>query len=82
MLDNYMNNFEYIASSVLFIIFITMLIILTTILITSLVILAIGCLVRSQKIKSKFLIAVPGLLIGIIFILSLPIIFVHFKNFI
>lgn len=82
MLDNYINNFENIVSSTLFIAFKVTLIILVTLLILSLILLAIGCLIKSQKIKSKFLIAVPSLLIGIIFFLSIPPIFVHFKNMI
>ena len=82
MLDSYMNNFENIVSSTLFIVFKITLIVLVSLLILSLVLLAIGCLIKSQKLKSKFLIAVPSLLIGIIFFLSIPPIFVHFKNII
>ena len=82
MLDSYMNNFENIVSSTLFIVFKITLIVLVSLLILSLILLAIGCLIKSQKLKSKFLIAVPSLLIGIIFFLSIPPIFVHFKNII
>ena len=82
MLDTYMNNFENIVSSTLFIVFKITLIVLVSLLILSLVLLAIGCLIKSQKLKSKFLIAVPSLLIVIIFFLSIPPIFVHFKNMI
>lgn len=82
MIDIYINNFENIASSVLFFVFISILIILTLLLIISLILLAIGCVIKSQKLKSKFLIAVPSLLFGIIFLLSVPSIFVHFKNLI
>ena len=82
MLDNYMNNFENIVSSTLFIVFKITLIVLVSLLILSLVLLAIGCLIKSQKLKSKFLIAVPSLLIVIIFFLLIPPIFVHFKNMI
>ena len=67
MLDSYMNNFENIVSSTLFIVFKITLIVLVSLLILSLVLLAIGCLIKSQKLKSKFLIAVPSLLIVIIF---------------
>lgn len=67
MLDSYMNNIENIVSSTLFIGFKITLIILVSLLIISLMLLAIGCLIKSQKMKSKFLIAVPSLLIGIIF---------------
>ena len=82
MLDSYMNNNENIVSSTLFIGFKITLIILVSLLIISLMLLAIGCLIKSQKMKSKFLIAVPSLLIGIIFFLSIPPTFIYFKNLI
>ncbi len=80
MLDDYMNNFENIVSSIFFVSFKVIITILAIMLIISLVILAIGCLIKSQKIKSKFLIVIPSLLIGIILFLALPYIFVYFKN--
>ena len=82
MLDSYMNNIENIVSATLFIGFKITLIILVSLLIISLILLAIGCLIKSQKMKSKFLIAVPSLLIGIIFFLSIPPTFIYFKNLI
>ena len=82
MLDSYMNNIENIVSSTLFIGFKITLIILVSLLIISLILLAIGCLIKSQKMKSKFLIAVPSLLIGIILFLSIPPAFIYFKNLI
>ena len=82
MLDSYMNNIDNIVSSTLFIGFKITLIILVSLLIISLMLLAIGCLIKSQKMKSKFLIAVPSLLIGIIFFLSIPPTFIYFKNLI
>ena len=82
MLDSYMNNIENIVSSTLFIGFKITLIILVSLLIISLMLLAIGCLIKSQKMKSKFLIAVPSLLIGIIFFLTIPPTFIYFKNLI
>ena len=82
MLDSYMNNIENIVSSTLFIGFKITLIILVSLLIISLILLAIGCLIKSQKMKSKFLIVVPSLLIGIIFFLSIPPNFIYFKNLI
>ena len=69
MIENYIDNFENIVSSTLFATFKVTLIILVSLLILSLVLLAIGCLIKSQKLKSRFLIAVPSLLIGIIFFL-------------
>lgn len=80
MIDSYINNFENIVSSIFFVGFKVIVIILTILLILSLIMLAIGCLIKSQKIKSKFLIVVPSLLLGNIFFLALPYIFVYFKN--
>lgn len=76
----YINNFENMLSTIFFASFKVIVITLTILLILSLIILAIGCLIKSQKIKSSFLKIVPSLIIGIIFILSLPFIFVYFKN--
>lgn len=80
MPNNYINNFETMISSILFIGFKVILIVLVTLLILSLLLLMLGCLIKSQRLKSKFIIVVPSLLLGIIFLLSLPLIFVYFKN--
>ena len=82
MIENYMNNFNALFSNALFFCFKYTVIFLTIVLLLSLIIFAIGCLVKSQKIKSKFLLVVPSLLIGGIFFLSLPYIFVRFRNMI
>lgn len=82
MIDSYIKNFQNIVSSIFFVGFKVTAIILIVLLILSLIILAIGCLIKSQKIKSKFLITVPSLLLGNIFFLSLPYIVVVFKNMI
>ncbi len=82
MLDDYMNNFTNIVSSIFFVGFKVILVILVGLLIFSLIMLAIGCLIKSQKIRSKFLNIVPSLLVGMCFFLTLPYIFVHFKNLI
>lgn len=82
MPEDYISNMENMLSYVLFVSFKVIVIILATLLILSLIMLAIGCLIKSQKIKSKFLLVVPSLLIGNIFFLSLPYIFVHFRNLI
>ncbi len=80
MLNDYMNNFNNIVSNILFVGFKVILIILVGLLIFSLILLAIGCVIKSQKIKSKFLILVPGLLVSIIFLLALPYFFYILKN--
>lgn len=82
MLDNYLNNFENMISNIFFAGFKYILIFLTISLIFSLIMLAIGCLIKSQKIKSKFLIVVPSLIIGTFFYLMVPVIYIYFKNLI
>lgn len=82
MPEDYISNMENMLSTILFVGFKVIVIILTILLILSLIMLAIGCLIKSQKLKSKFLLVVPSLLIGSIFFLSLPYIFVHFRNLI
>lgn len=82
MPENYIDNMQSMISYILFGSFKVIVIILTILLIFSLIMLAIGCLIKSQKIKSKFLLVVPSLLIGSIFFLSLPYIFVHIRNLI
>ena len=80
MLEDYMNNFESIVSSIFFVSFKTIIITLTILLIISLILLAIGCLIKSQKIKSKFLVVVPSILLINIFFISIPYIIVWFKD--
>lgn len=80
MPEDYISSIQNMISSILFVSFKVIVIILAVLLILSLVMLAIGCLIKSQKIKSKFLLVVPSLLIGSIFFLSLPYIFVRIRN--
>ena len=82
MVNDYINNFENIISAIFFIGFKVILIALVALLIFSLIMLGVGCLIKSQKIKSKFLIVVPGLFLGNILFLILPYLLVHFKNII
>lgn len=79
MIEN-LNNFENMLSNIFLIGFKVIVIILTILLFLSLIILAIGCLIKSQKIKSKFLIVAPSLLIGLALFLALPYFLVQFKN--
>ena len=79
MLDSYMNNLESIILSIFFMSFKILVITLVSLLIISLILLAIGCLIKSQKIKSKLLGIAPKLLIITIFIISLPYILLCFK---
>ena len=81
MINDYMSNFQNTISTIFFIVFIILLILLVTLLIFSLITLTLGCLIKSQKIKTKFLKIVPYLLIGNILFISIPYIFLYFKNF-
>ena len=80
MINNYINNFQSIISTFLFYGFKYTLLLLVVILILSLIFLMIGCIIKSQTIKSKFIKIVPGLLLSLIFLLLLPYILVQFKN--
>ena len=82
MLNDYMNNFQNIVSSIFFVGFKVILIILVSLLIFSLIMLSIGCLIKSQKIKSKFLTSSMCLLFGIVVFLCIPFFIVYFKNLI
>ena len=82
MANDYLNNFENVMSDIYFISFKVILIVLVSSLIFSLLMLGLGCLIKSQKIKSKFLIVVPSLLLGNIFFITLPYILVRLKNII
>ena len=80
MLNNYIYNFETIISNFLFYSFKYTLLLIAIFLIVSVIFLMIGCIIKSQKIKSKFLKIVPGLLVSLIFLLIFPYILVQFKN--
>lgn len=82
MINNYINNFENIMSTFLFYGFKYTLLLLVVILISSLILLMIGCIIKSQTIKSKFIKIVQSLLLSLIFLLLLPYILVQFKNLI
>jgi len=82
MLDDYINNFKNTISVILYNGFKGIVIFLTILLIFSLIMLGIGCLIKSQKIKSKFLVAVPSIFIGTVFFLSIPYIYVRLKGLI
>ena len=82
MINNYINNFQSIISTFLFYGFKYTLLLLVVILILSLIFLMIGCIIKSQTIKSKFIKIVPSLLFSLIFLLLLPYILVQFKNLI
>ena len=78
MFEDYMNNFNNIITSFFYITFISILVLL----VISLLLLILGCLIKSQTLKSKFLKTVPFLMIGIFFILLIPILYIRFKGMI
>lgn len=80
MIDNYINGFNEFIKNTLFFCFKYAVIFFVTLLFISLILLAVGCLIKSQKLKSKFLIVVPSLIVGSIFLILLPYIFVNIKN--
>ena len=69
-------------SNALFFCFKYSVIIFVTLLILSLLLLGIGCLIKSQKIKSKFLIVVPTLTVGTIILLAIPYVIIFIKKLI
>lgn len=78
MTNDYINNLNNLISSVLFYSFIGSVILLTILLIVSLIILIIGCLLKSQIIRRKFLKASISILILLVFIILVPVIFTFF----
>lgn len=78
MLDNYINNFETIGTSILFICFVSIILILVVCLIVSLCLLILGCLIKSQKIKGRYLKVVPSITVMLIIIIILPVIYKMF----
>lgn len=82
MIENYMNNFNALFSNALFFCFKYTVIFLTIVLLLSLIIFAIGCLVKSQMIKSKFLRVIPTLITIEILVLTIPLMVVRIKNLI
>ena len=75
MTNDYINNLNNLISSVLFYSFIGSVMLLTILLIVSLIILIIGCLLKSQIIRRKFLKASISILILLVFIILVPVIF-------
>ena len=82
MIDSYISNFENTIATILFISFKIVLIMFVSLLIFSLLVLIFGCLIKSQKIKSKFLKVVPILLASNIFLLCIPYFLGLFKSLI
>jgi len=80
MLEEYINNFNVFFTNTLFFCFKYSVIIFVSLLLLSLILLSVGLLIKSQKIKSKFLIVVPSLLVANIFILALPYIYLKIKS--
>ena len=80
MIEDYMNNYTNIISIVLFNGFKLFLFAAVGLLIISLLLLILGCIIKSQKIKSRFIGVVPSLIFGIIFLLFIPYIWLKLKS--
>ena len=80
MIDEYIANISNIGVQVLFFLFKYTVILLSIFLIVSLLILILGSLIKSQKIKMKFLKSSISVFITLIIILSIPIIIYYIKN--
>lgn len=75
MANDYINNISNMISSALFYTFIGTITFLAITLIISLVVLIIGCLLKSQVIRVKFLKSSIGILITLIFVILIPVIY-------
>jgi len=79
MANDYINNLNNMVSSALFYTFVGTVILLTSLLVISLVVLIIGCLLKSQVIRIKFLKSSVGILSSLVFIILIPVIIMFFK---
>ncbi len=79
-MENYIFNIENSISNILFYSFIGCLCLIVIELIISLIMLIIGCLIKSQTIRSKFLRIVPISLFFLILLLSIPKIGITIKS--
>ena len=79
MVDEYIDNINNIGTEVLFFLFKISIILLIGLLIFSLIMLIIGCLIKSQKLKISFLKSSIGNLLSLLFILFIPIIIFKIK---
>lgn len=82
MIDNYTENIRNIISTGLFYTFIICLCVITITVVISLVMLTVGCLLKSQTIRSKFIKVAPISIILLIFVLFIPKIYIMIiRNF-
>jgi len=79
---NYIENIGSTLSTALFYIFIATVSILAMILILSLFFLILGSIIKSQKVKNKFLKASTSILVVLITTLAIPGVIEFFKSFI
>lgn len=82
MIDEYINNINTIGTEVLFFLFKLSTILLTVSLMLSLIMLIVGCLIKSQKLKISFLKSSIGNLLTLIFLLLIPVIIYEIKQLI
>ena len=78
--NDYIGTINNYISQILFYSFVGVLSVLSVLLIISLLFLIIGCLIKSQKIKSRFLKASLSLLVLLFFVILIPIIMQTFNK--
>lgn len=76
----YLNNINTYISEGLFFLFKISIYAFTALTIISLVLLLIGQLIKSQKMKDKYIKLSMSFLILLVFIFLIPIIYIRFKN--
>lgn len=80
MINDYIDNINSIGTEVLFFLFKISIVIITLILIASLVLLIIGCIIKSQKLKISSLKSSIGNLLALIFLLLIPMVMFEIKQ--
>jgi len=81
-MNEYMESITRLGNEVLFFLFKISVVVITILLIFSLVMLIIGCVFKSQKLRSKYLKSSISLLISLVILLLLPILIYLYKNLI
>lgn len=78
-MNEYMESITRLGNEVLFFLFKTSVILITILLIVSLILLIIGCIVRSQKLRSKYLKVSIFSLLSLIVLLIMPVLAVYIR---
>ena len=79
-MDEYIDSITRLGNEVLFFLFKISVIVITALLIFSLIMLIAGCVLKSQKLRSKYLKASISLLVSLVILLLLSILIYLYKN--